>query len=188
MAQYRYEARNLSPRPRNMNAELYEKWFEEKVLPGLTIIVLDNARYHSPMVETRPSSSRTKLKISEWLQNRNTNFDRASLKCKLLEISKKYPLTKEYVIDNSALQFGHVVSRLPPYHCQFNPIEMVWGIAKNYYDKNIIKYSGRNEEMLNVWTEALNQITPEIWSNCICHVEKLIAGAYKKEVILDEVR
>jgi hypothetical protein len=60
MAQYRYEARNLSPRPRNMNAELYEKWFEEKVLPGLTIIVLDNARYHSPMVETRPSSSRTK--------------------------------------------------------------------------------------------------------------------------------
>jgi hypothetical protein len=65
---------------------------------------------------------------------------------------------------------------------------LVWGIAKNYYDKNIIKYSGRNEEMLNVWTEALNQITPEIWSNCICHIEKLIAGAYKKEVILDEVR
>jgi hypothetical protein len=65
---------------------------------------------------------------------------------------------------------------------------MVWGIDKNYYDKNIIKYSGRNEEVLNVWTEALNQITPEVWSNCICHVEKLIAGAYKKEVILDEVR
>jgi hypothetical protein len=27
-------------------------------------------------------------------------------------------------------------------------------------DKNIIKYSGKDEEVLNVWTEALNQITP----------------------------
>jgi transposase len=116
---------------------LYEKWFEEKVLPGLTeptIIILDNARYHSRMVETRPSSSWTKLKISEWLQNRNIDFDPDSLKCELLEISKKYPLTKEYVVDNLALQYGHVVLRLPPYHCQFNTIEMVWGIAKNYYD------------------------------------------------------
>jgi hypothetical protein len=41
-----------------MNAELYEKWFEEKVLPRLTeptIIVLGNVGYHSRMVETRPS-------------------------------------------------------------------------------------------------------------------------------------
>jgi transposase len=175
----------------NMNAELYEKWFEEKVLPGLTeptIIILNNARYHSRMVETRPSSSWTKLKISEWLQNRNIDFDPDSLKCELLEISKKYPLTKEYVVDHLVLQYGHVVLRLPPYHCQLNPIEMVWGIAKNYYDKNIIKYSGKDEEVLNVWTEALNQITPEVWSNCVCHVEKLIVEAYKKEVILDEVR
>jgi transposase len=123
-----------------MNAELYEKWFEEKVLPKLTeptIIVLGNVGYHSRMVETRPSSSWTKLKISEWFQNQNIDFDRASLKCELLEISKKYPLTKEYVIDNLVLQYGHVVSRLPPYHCQFNPIEMVWVIAKNYYVLNV---------------------------------------------------
>jgi transposase len=113
----------------NMNAELYEKWFEEKVLPGLTgptIIILDNARYHSRKVETRPSCSWTKLKISEWLQNRNIDSDPDSLKCELLEISNKCPLTKEYVVDNLALQYGHVVLRLPSYHCQFNPIEMVW--------------------------------------------------------------
>jgi transposase len=144
-----YFQRKLSRQ--TMNAELYEKWFEEKVLPALTeptIIVLDNARYHSRMVETRPSSSWAKLKISEWLQNRNIDFDRASLKCELLEISTKYPLTKEYVIENLALQYGHVVLTVPPYHCQFNPIEIVWGIAKNYYDKNIINILVRRRKCL----------------------------------------
>jgi hypothetical protein len=87
-------------------------------------------------------------KISEWLQNRNIDFDRASLKCELLEISTKYPLTKEYVIENLALQYGHVVLTVPPYHCQFNPIEMVWGIAKNYYDKNIINILVRRRKCL----------------------------------------
>jgi transposase len=27
---------------------------------------------------------------------------------------------------------GHDVLHLPPYHCEFNPIEMVWGDVKGY--------------------------------------------------------
>jgi hypothetical protein len=105
------------------------------------------------------------------------------LKCELLKISKKYPLTKEYVIDNLALQWTRCFKIL----IIVNLILSKWvGVLPQ--DKNIIKYSGKDEEVLNVWTEALNQITPEVWSNCVCHVEKLIVEAYKKEVILDEVR
>ncbi|RZB58837.1 DDE 3 domain containing protein, partial [Asbolus verrucosus] len=32
---------------------------------------------------------------------------------------------------------GHEVLRLPPYHCQYNPIEMAWGFCKSYYNKHI---------------------------------------------------
>lgn len=29
-------------------------------------------------------------------------------------------------MDEIALQIGHEVIRFPPYHCQYNPIELIW--------------------------------------------------------------
>jgi transposase len=49
------------------------------------------------------------------------------LKAELLGIVKNNKQQKEYVIDSIVSQHGHKVLGLPPYHCQFNPIEMVWG-------------------------------------------------------------
>jgi len=33
-------------------------------------------------------------------------------------------------LDEIALQMGHEVVRLPPYHCQYNPIESIWEQVK----------------------------------------------------------
>ncbi|KAB0805444.1 hypothetical protein PPYR_02414 [Photinus pyralis] len=55
----------------NMNAELFEKWFEESVLKKLaqpSIIVLDNASYHTRKSEKIPTASSTKEEISNWLK------------------------------------------------------------------------------------------------------------------------
>ncbi|CAH1382928.1 unnamed protein product, partial [Tenebrio molitor] len=40
-------------------------------------------------------------------------------------------------VDNLHEQHGVEVLRLPPYHCEFNPIEMAWGFCKGYYNKHL---------------------------------------------------
>lgn len=63
---------------------------------------------------------------------------------------------------------------MPPYHCMFNAIEMIWGVTKNYYNKHIGRDGNSIEHCLAMWQEALRTATPEVWSNCITHTEKTI--------------
>ena len=37
----------------------------------------------------------------------------------------------KYKVDEFLKKKGHEVLRLPPYHCDLNPIEFIWGILKN---------------------------------------------------------
>jgi len=57
----------------------------------------------------------------------------------LLGMVKKLNLKKEYVIDEMANEAGYEVLRLPPYHSNFNPIEMVWANIKDFCRKNNIR-------------------------------------------------
>jgi transposase len=49
----------------------------------------------------------------------------------LLNICRNNYTEKKYAVDEIIEQAGHEVLRLPPYHCIFNAIEMVWSQA-NY--------------------------------------------------------
>ena len=91
------------------------------------------------------------------------------------------------MIHEMALKYGHEVLRLPPYHCQYNPIELIWGIAKNYYDKHTSKTTDE-ASVLNLWKESLHQIKEETWRKSINHTEKIIAENYQTEQVIDEVR
>ena len=42
--------------------------------------------------------------------------------------------------------------------------------------------------MLNLWSDALQQVSKETWQNCIKHVENLIQEAFITEQVIDEVR
>ena len=53
-------------------------------------------------------------------------------KADLLDLVKQNKPRPRYVIDDLASANGHEVLRLPPYHCELNPIEMVWGQLKAY--------------------------------------------------------
>jgi transposase len=44
----------------------------------------------------------------------------------MLELIKKQNLRKLYYTDQVAEQKGHNILRLPPYYCEFNPIEQIW--------------------------------------------------------------
>ncbi|KAL1490298.1 hypothetical protein ABEB36_013014 [Hypothenemus hampei] len=79
---------------------------------------------------------------------------------------------------------GHRVLRLPPYHCQFNAIELIWGICKNYYNAHTGRDGKNIKASLEMWKEALAKVTEETWRKCIEHTDLEITKWYNKEQIM----
>lgn len=72
-----------------MNEDNFLQWFEEKLLRNLeepSIIVMDNASYHSTLAAKTPNSSWRKKEIQDWLEARNIAFEANHLKIQLLQI------------------------------------------------------------------------------------------------------
>lgn len=66
----------------------------------------------------------------------------------------------------------HDLLYLPPYHAHYNPIELVWGLVKRYYDTHV----GRNNDYSNkmcekIIAEAVAKVTPTVWANTVAKVE-----------------
>lgn len=118
-----------------MNAELFQKWFGEKLLPNIpknSIIVMDNAAYHTTLTEhSAPTSGCSKSKIQQWLELNKVYCSPDCLRAELVEVLNKLAPEPTYMIDEMARQQGHEVVRTPPYHPELQPIEKCWGVLKN---------------------------------------------------------
>ncbi|CAG9134081.1 unnamed protein product [Plutella xylostella] len=102
-----------------MNRHNFTKWITEKLIPNLkepTIIVMDNAPYHSVVKNKAPTSASKVAEIKLWLLENNIPFDPATRKPLLLALVKKHKPTPIYEIDELLGEHGHIVMRLPPYH------------------------------------------------------------------------
>lgn len=109
------------------------------------------------------------------------------LKTQLLELVKKNKPEKLYTTELLAHKYGHMVLRLPPYHCIFNPIENIWGITKNYYNRHIGRNGGGVEECLKMWDEALSKVDKTMWQNTIRHTEETIKEWWHREIGFDNL-
>ena len=59
-----------------MTDDHFEEWFATKLLPNVqlnSLIVMDNASYHSRRSDPVPVKSWTKQKMQDWLQARELN-------------------------------------------------------------------------------------------------------------------
>jgi transposase len=43
---------------------------------------------------------------------------------------------KKYLLDEMFAEAGHEVIRLPPYHSELNPIELIWGFQKSFVERH----------------------------------------------------
>lgn len=73
-----------------------------------SIIVMDNASYHSSLVENYPKSNSRKTDVQQQRKKQR----------------------KKYKLNELTFQMGQEVVRFPPYHCQYNPIELIWAKVK----------------------------------------------------------
>jgi len=85
---------------------------------------MDNAPYHS--MTTIPKCNWRVQPMKDWLVSKNIPFSSGSTKKEIWEIIKREKYNySHYVIDRLAKDSGHEILRLPPYHCDLNPKEMV---------------------------------------------------------------
>ncbi|CAC5386354.1 unnamed protein product [Mytilus coruscus] len=120
-----------------MNKEHFTEWFRDTLIPKLppqSVIVMDNAPYHSHLdPDSRvPNTNSNKSEISAWLEKSNVHYDKKMKKTELLDLVKQKKPQPRYIIDDLASANGHEILRTPPYHCELNPIEMVWSYLKGY--------------------------------------------------------
>ncbi|XP_063226388.1 uncharacterized protein LOC134533083 isoform X2 [Bacillus rossius redtenbacheri] len=171
-----------------MNGETFLIWFEDMLvhLEEPSVIIMDNASYHSTQVEKTPTTNWTKDALIAWLEKNEIKHENNLLKVELLRIAKQNKPRIRYEVDKLARNYGHEILRLPPYHCHYNAIELVWAQCKHHYNSNV----GRakrfdNDAVAAIWKEALDASTPERWARCVDHVEKLIQADWEREVHID---
>ncbi|XP_054279922.1 uncharacterized protein LOC128998016 [Macrosteles quadrilineatus] len=167
----------------DMNSTVFEKWFFSTsipVLPRGATIVMDNASYHSRIKEKTPTSSSTKAVMIEWLEKRGIPFAKDLKRPELYQLVRlNKPPVPTYVIDDKAAEMGFQVIRLPPYHCQYNPIEMVWAHLKRIVrDRNT---SFKIQDVQELFYEATSTVTPGMWKKYVDHVEGVLDEDWKKE-------
>ncbi|XP_050508065.1 uncharacterized protein LOC126885527 [Diabrotica virgifera virgifera] len=138
---------------KNMTSSLFKEWFEKKVLPNLppkSVIVMDNAPYHSEQIRKIPGVE-------------------TYTKKEMLEVLHTKVFEKQFVIDELAKRDGHNVLRLPPSYCVFNPIELIWSQLKESLRRNNCCLKFSSESVSHV-VEEIKKISPTLWQNCVSNV------------------
>ncbi|KAH9638425.1 hypothetical protein HF086_007732 [Spodoptera exigua] len=125
----------------DMNSTNFLKWMNEKLIPNLperSLVVMDNAPYHCTQTNKAPTMSSLKVDMQKWLQEKGIHFEETWTKAVLFGIIKENKGQPTYVVDELLKRHNHEVLRLPPYHCDLNPIEKIWSLVKRRVaEKNV---------------------------------------------------
>jgi transposase len=171
-----------------MNADVFKVWFVDmlKLLPEPCVIIMDNAPYHSMYINNYPKCNARKADVQNWLKNQGVNFSPLETLAELRERLKLLiPSFKRYELDEIACSMGHEVIRLPPYHCQYNPIELIWAQVKSEVAKKNNTFKMVDVERLT--NEALDSVSKSDWEKCVEHAEKIQDEDYEKEILRDSL-
>ncbi|XP_045447431.1 uncharacterized protein LOC123655720 [Melitaea cinxia] len=171
----------------DMNSDNFIKWLEKQVLPNLPpkcVIVMDNAPYHTVQTNKSPNMTSLKADMVEWLQNKGLLFSPNLTKNVLYELIKKNKPEPIYKADELIKLHGHDVLRLPPYHADLNPIELVWSVMKRRFaEKNV---GQRDDQVESLIRESFGSISNDIWKKQCSHVIKIEDDYILKDKIIDE--
>lgn len=81
-------------------------------------------------------------------------------------VSHKY---SRYEVDHMAEEKGMIVCRLPPYHSELNPIELIWSQVKRHNAKHNVHFKA--SVMGKLIDDAFADVSEEQWKNYCRHVE-----------------
>lgn len=122
----------------------------------------------------------------EWLQEKQLPATSDMLKRDLLAcVSQVKPQYDKNRIDELAKEGGHEVLRLPPYHCELNPIELVWAQIKHHVKMNNTTFKVKDTEELI--QRAYSTVTIDNWRNYIKHVKGIENDMWIVDNLQDDI-
>lgn len=153
-----------------VNGEMYIRWLTTHLLPSLaepSVIVLDNAPYHSQQTEESrcPTTGTRKADLMKWLEERKVPFPKYATRPELLRICKENRPQPHYIVDKTIRMWGHDVVRLPPGHPELNAIEQVWGHMKHHVRSSLRKFT--RADLTARLEEARHAVTKEVWAGAV---------------------
>ncbi|XP_060870314.1 uncharacterized protein LOC132944816 [Metopolophium dirhodum] len=170
-----------------MNNTFYD-WFRG-ILPKLkdnSVIVMDNASYHSVEVDPIPTMAWKKNEIVEWLTSKGCVIETPVVKHLIMEkVRDIRHLHHKYVIDEEALKSNKMVLRLPNYHCELNPIELAWGVVIDHVRYNHTTFTLK--AVLKLLMEAVKPVTSGMWADFINQTIKEEDKLYNIDFIIEDM-
>lgn len=170
-----------------MNAELFQKWFSERLLPNIpenSLIIIDNASYHNTLAPgSPPTPNCSKKKIRDWLEANNAPCNKDCLKSELVELLKKLAPAPVYVVDLMAQNRGHEVVRTPPYHPELQSIETCWGVVKNEVARHC---DFTMDNLLEQLDKGFEKVTASTCQSIIKRVREIEDKFWKEDALLDK--
>ncbi|KAG0699134.1 hypothetical protein GWK47_025900 [Chionoecetes opilio] len=137
------------------------------LLPSLTepsILILDNASYHSQLTEESrcPTTATKKADLIKCLENHRLPFPPDARRPELLLVCKQNRPKQQYTVDNIIHAWGHEVVHLPPAHPELNAIEQVWGCMKRHVRSSLHRFT--RADLQARLEEARLCATEDVWS------------------------
>jgi transposase len=171
-----------------MDGPRFERWLEsviDNMVPD-SVLVIDNAPYHTVEIEKSPTMSWKKGDIQDWLVGKNVAFEETMIKVELMQkVNENKPPFKKYRADEMIKEAFHTIIRLPPYHCELNPIENVWSQVKRYVAANNTTFKLDNVERLVY--DGFNNVTPQQWHNYVTNVIKQEEEMWEIDGLTDHI-
>ena len=164
-----------------MNGKVFLEWVEKQLIPALpekSLLVMDNAPYHNIRTEESiaPTSNSRKKDMQDWLTSRGIEFEPSVLKPQLYSIVKENKPEPVYKADSIIKNAGHDTLRLPPYHCNLNPIELIWGDLKGGI--GLQNSSFKLEDVRQLIHDGFERVSQERWAKCVQHVVETVEKKY----------
>ena len=178
-----FESKKTGDYHEDMNADVFEEYFTQMLdlIPPGSVIVMDNASYHSRQVDRTPTTAWRKGDITGWLSKKKIYFENNMVKKELLALVNLNKESKKYIIDEMAKDRQITVLRLPPYHCELNPIELIWAQVKA---RNNTTFKLSDVKIL--LQNALERVTADKWQKCIQHVQKEEEKMWELDNLIDD--
>lgn len=174
-----------------MNAINFERWLTNKLLPNLpkeSVIIIDNAPYHSVQENKPPTKYAVKRDMMEWLQKNNVPFSESMKKFELFDLIHRFKKPeKVYRFDEMLRLHGHTVLRLPPYMCELNAIELAWAKIKRVVREHNVTGNLSLTKLQEVTSNAIASVTPADWEQFEQHVIKVENEFWEKDGLLEDI-
>lgn len=169
----------------DMNYDNFSRWVQNMLLPNLppnSVVVVDNASYHNVQDNKKPTSSSLKQTIMDWLGHNNVAFQDPITKAELMLLVKYVQTEPTYRINKLFVDAGHTIVRLPPYHPDLSPIELVWADIKGRVSECVSDCLKVKRQLCE---KLFSEYSVDKWKKCCDHIVKIENEYWKNDALMD---